>query len=166
MAQPYVGEIRMFAGTFAPYGWRICDGSLMTIDDSDYLHQLIGNTYGGDGVTNYRLPDLRGRVPLHQSDRFVVGQNGGAEHVTLSLQQLASHTHGLVGSSAAASSSLPGDSVFATSAIDAYTFASPFVPLAAPSISATGGSQPHENRQPFLTVTYIISLFGIYPSPT
>jgi microcystin-dependent protein len=156
----------MFAGTFAPEGWRVCDGSLVSIGNYQSAFRLLGTTYGGDGVNNFALPDLRGRVPLHQGNGHVVAQRGGANEVTLALPQLASHTHAPVASSSAATSSTAGGTVLATSLVDAYIFASPFVPLAAPSIGVTGGSQPHENRQPFLAIVYIISMFGIYPSPT
>jgi microcystin-dependent protein len=171
MAQPYVGEVRLFAGNFAPSGWAFCNGALMPISENDVLFQLIGTTYGGDGQETFALPDLQGRVPVHNGTSssgrtFVIGESGGAESVTLSTQQIPAHTHPALGSVDSAAGRTIDNAVFGRAPAEAY--ASLFTPqaLSAQSVSAVGGSQPHDNMQPFLCVNYIISLFGVYPSPT
>jgi microcystin-dependent protein len=170
MAIPYVGEIRLFAGNFAPAGWAFCDGSLMPISENDTLFTLIGTTYGGDGQETFGLPDLRGRVPIHNGTlagtTYTIGESGGVESVTLTTQQLPTHTHPLLGSADPASARTVGNAVFGRTPAEAY--ASLFTPqaLAAQSVSGIGGSQPHENMQPFLCINYIISLFGVFPSQT
>lgn len=170
MAQPYVGEIRMFGGNFAPAGWLFCAGQLVPISEYETLFQLIGTTYGGDGQNTFALPDLRGRAPVHQGASNVVGQLGGVESVTLTLAQLPTHGHGLVGTSNLATTTSPGPEVtFArtrSSAIVPYGSDAPTGPLAPASVASTGGNQPHDNMQPYLCVSFIISLFGIFPSPT
>jgi microcystin-dependent protein len=171
MAQPYVGEIRMFAGNFAPLGWLFCDGSLQPISEYDTLFALIGTTYGGDGQSTFALPDLRGRVPIHQgqapgTSSYGMGESGGVESVTLTAQQIPSHSHTLIASNDAGTSSAPGGNVPARAVGNIYFGAAiSRQNLAGTAISATGGSQPHENMQPFLCVNFIISLFGIFPSP-
>lgn len=172
MAQPYVGEIRMFAGNFAPAGWMLCQGQLLPISENDALFTLIGTTYGGDGQTTFALPDLRGRIPLHMgqgpgTSSFVIGQQGGVETVTLTVNQLPQHTHPLQASTNLANTGTPTDKVLGvTAAFDAYIDDTPLVNMNAASFGSTGGSQPHDNMQPFLCINYIISLFGIFPSPT
>lgn len=167
MAQPYVGEIRMFAGNFAPAGWMFCEGQLLPISENETLFNLIGTTYGGDGQSTFALPDLRGRLPIHQGDGFILAESGGVEEVTLTASQIPAHSHPLLGTTSLASDFNPGGKVFAqTQTVDAYVTSPPFVPLAAQSVSLTGGSQPHTNFQPYLCVNFIISLFGIFPSPT
>lgn len=167
MAQPYVGEIRMFAGNFAPAGWMFCDGQLLPISENETLFQLIGTTYGGDGQSTFALPDLRSRVPIHNGNGFVLAEQGGAEEVTLTVQQIPAHSHPLIGSSSTGSTSIPENGFLAKSTSNTpYT---PFPPdrnLRPNSISPTGGSQPHTNFQPYLCISFIISLFGIFPSPT
>lgn len=172
MAQPYVGEIRMFAGNFAPLGWLFCDGSLQPISEYETLFNLIGTTYGGDGQSTFALPDLRGRVPIHQGQSFgtsnyVIGESGGVESVTLTAQQIPSHSHTLSASSGAGTSSAPGGNVPALVVGNLYvgTPSGPTANLAPAAVGTAGGSQPHENMQPFLCVSFIISLFGIFPSP-
>lgn len=168
MAQPYVGEIRMFAGSFAPAGWAFCDGSLQAISENETLFQLIGTTYGGDGASTFGLPDLRGRVPVHQGPGFVIGQLSGTETVTLTTQQIPTHNHSLIASANIASQQSPSGNVLAQSTVaQMYIQDVADTPLAANSITpAAGGNQPHENLQPYLCVTFIISLFGIFPSQT
>ncbi len=167
MAQPYVGEIRMFAGNFAPAGWMFCEGQLLPISENETLFQLIGTTYGGDGQSTFALPDLRGRLPIHQGNGFVLAENGGAEEITLTGQQIPAHAHPQLSTSAVATQNAPSTNVFAQAAtVDAYVTSGPFVSLAPQSISPTGGSQPHTNFQPYLCLNFIISLFGIFPSPT
>jgi microcystin-dependent protein len=168
VAQPYVGEIRMFGGNFAPAGWNFCDGSLLPISNFETLFNLIGNTYGGDGQSTFAVPDLRGRAPLHQSSNFVVGQNGGVEKVTLTVQQYPQHNHNMLGSQNVANSPNASGNVVARSPQEkAFLNASPTVAMASQFLLPyNGGSQPHDNMQPYLCVSFIISLFGIYPSPT
>ena len=167
MAQPYVGEIRLFAGNFAPNGWMFCDGQLLPIAENETLFQLIGTTYGGDGQSTFRLPDLRGRVPIHQGNGFIMAQTGGAESVTLTLQQIPNHSHPLLASADPANSPNPAGNVLAEAISTTPYFAGPpAVGLAPQSIAPVGGNQPHQNLQPYQCINYIISLFGIFPSPT
>lgn len=167
MAQPYVGEIRMFAGNFAPVGWMFCEGQMMPISENETLFQLIGTTYGGDGESTFMLPDLRGRVPLHQGGGFVLAETGGAEDVTLSTAQIPAHSHPLMASRSTGTQDTPADAVLAAPpALRAYAEGTPDQSLAATAIDPTGGSQPHSNMQPYLCVNFIISLFGIFPSQT
>ena len=167
MAQPYVGEIRMFAGNFAPAGWEFCQGQLLPISENQTLFQLIGTTYGGDGQSTFALPDLRGRVPIHQGNGVVLAETGGAEAITLTVPQIPAHSHPFLGASSLANDANPGANVAAqASGFFPYVNAPPTVAMAATAISATGGSQPHTNFQPYLCVDFIISLFGIFPSQT
>jgi microcystin-dependent protein len=167
MAQPYVGEIRMFAGTFAPAGWMFCEGQLLPISENETLFQLIGTTYGGDGQSTFALPDLRGRIPIHQGDSFILAETGGAEEITLTVQQIAAHSHPLLGANIIGNDANPGSNLLAeSSVISMYQAAAANAPMAAGSVTSTGGSQPHTNFQPYLCVDFIISLFGIFPSPT
>ena len=168
MAQPYVGEIRLFAGNFAPAGWMFCEGQLLPISENETLFQLIGTTYGGDGESTFALPDLRGRIPIHQGNGFILAETGGAEEITLTVNQIPSHTHPLVGSQAIGTEIAPGGNVLAQTAggLQPYFEADPNAPMAGQSVSPVGGSQPHTNFQPYLCVDFIISLFGIFPSPT
>jgi len=167
MAQPYVGEIRMFAGNFAPAGWMFCEGQLLPISENQTLFQLIGTTYGGDGQSTFALPDLRGRVPLHFGNGFTLAETGGAETVTLTVSQIPAHSHALLASGASASTTSPGGALPAAAAnatITPYGSDAPTGPLHSSSMGSTGGSQPHNNFQPYLCVDFIISLFGIFPS--
>lgn len=169
MAQPYVGEIRMFAGNFAPSGWMFCEGALLPISENEVLFQLIGTTYGGDGQETFALPDLRGRIPIHQGNSFILAETGGVEEVTLTVPQIPVHSHTLLATSALATTNDPANNLLASSTgatIFPYGTDQPTTNLAASSISPIGGSQPHTNVQPFLCVNFIISLFGIFPSPT
>jgi microcystin-dependent protein len=169
MAQPYVGEIRMFAGNFAPAGWMFCEGQLLPISENETLFQLIGTTYGGDGESTFALPDLRGRVPLHQGNGSILAETGGAENITLTVPQIPAHTHPLLATSAPGADGTPVNRVLAetgTAGAFAYLEDEPTTNLAPNAISSVGGSQPHENMQPYLCVNYIISLFGLFPSPT
>jgi len=168
MAQPYVGEIRMFGGNFAPAGWMFCNGQLLPISENETLFQLIGTTYGGDGQSTFALPDLRGRVPIHQGNGFVLAETGGVETVTLTVNQIATHSHPLLASTNSGTSANAANQVVArtTGAISLYIEDAPTQNMSAQAIGQDGGSQPHENMQPFLCVSFIISLFGIFPSPT
>jgi microcystin-dependent protein len=166
VAQPYVGEIRMFAGNFAPNGWAFCTGELLPIAENETLFALIGTTYGGDGETTFALPDLRGRIPIHQGSGFILGETGGAERITLTVSQIPAHSHGLLASTSPAEPTAgPNGSLLAdTGGTALYTTSSPTVDLAPAAIGPQGGSQPHDNMAPYLCVNFIISLFGIFPS--
>jgi microcystin-dependent protein len=167
MAQPYVGEIRMFGGNFAPAGWMFCEGQLLPISENETLFNLIGTTYGGDGQSTFALPDLRSRVPIHHGNGFVLAETGGAEEVTLTAQHLPAHGHPLLGSSQPATNASPAGRVPAQRAAgSSYVLEAPSQDMSPAAISAVGGSQPHENRQPYLGIHFIISLFGIFPTPT
>jgi microcystin-dependent protein len=175
---PYVGEIRMFAGNFAPAGWMLCEGQTLPISDNETLFQLIGTTYGGDGQETFNLPNLASRVPIHMGTApngttYVQGEMAGTESVTLSPQQIPSHTHTAMASTAAAASASPQGAVIAVpaappSVVNPLIFGTdnPQAPLNPAAITPAGGSQPHENCQPFLCINFIISLFGVFPSPT
>ena len=168
MAQPYVGEIRMFAGNFAPAGWMFCEGQLLPISENETLFQLIGTTYGGDGQSTFALPDLRGRVPIHQGNGFILAETGGAEEITLTVNQIPAHAHVPQANSGNGTSSDPTNNFWAAQpALLQYSgTGSANTDLAANTLAPTGGSQPHTNFQPYLCVDFIISLFGIFPSPT
>src|SRR5438046_2742512 len=164
MAQPYVGEIRMFGGNFAPAGWMFCEGQLLPISENETLFNLIGTTYGGDGQSTFALPDLRGRIPLHQGAGFVLAEQGGTETVTLVSSQLPAHAHALVGSTDAATDINAGAKAPAEPIKRMYSSASADTALDAQAVGQAGGGGPHENTQPFLCISFIISLFGIFPS--
>ena len=164
MSDPYVGEIRMFAGNFAPVGWSLCQGQLLSISDYDVLFNLIGTTYGGDGQTTFALPNLQSRVPLHQGAGYQLGSLGGVESVTLTPQQLPVHSHLANGSDATANLTSPAGAVWATSSRSAYSSAAPTASMSPTALAASGGGQPHDNMPPFLVINFIISLYGIYPS--
>ncbi|MDX6496827.1 MAG: hypothetical protein QOG23_87 [Blastocatellia bacterium] len=169
MAQPYVGEIRMFAGNFAPSGWMFCSGQLLPISENETLFQLIGTTYGGDGQSTFALPDLQSRVPIHQGNGFILAETGGVEEVTLTVQQIPVHTHPLLGSTSNAAANDPTGNVGArvtVAAVFPYGTDAPFQPLSPSAVGPVGGSQPHSNIQPYGCLMYIISLFGIFPSQT
>lgn len=167
MGQPYIGEIRMFAGNFNPAGWAFCEGQLLPISENEVLFNLIGTTYGGDGQSTFALPDLRGRLPLHQGSGFVISQKQGVETVTLTTSTVPAHSHTLLATGNAATSATPTGNVLATTAaatITPYGTDNPSGPLSSQALSTVGGNQPHDNMQPFLCVSFIISLFGIFPS--
>jgi microcystin-dependent protein len=168
MGQPYIGEIRMFAGNFAPAGWMFCQGQLLPISNFDALFTLIGTTYGGDGQSTFALPNLQSRVPVHQGPAFALAQMGGEETVTLTTNQIPAHTHVPLGFSTAGNQQSPANGVWASSspATQFSTANPPNVPMAAGAIGMSGGSQPHDNMVPFLVINFIISLFGIFPSQT
>jgi len=170
MANPYVGEIRMFAGNFAPSGWSNCDGSLLPISEYDVLFSLLGTTYGGDGQETFAVPDLRGRFPVHAGSASnpptVPGQSGGVEQVRLGVAQMPNHTHVPRGTATRATTSVAAGGTWATWADDAYAAptAAPTAALNPAALTPAGGGQPHENMPPYLAVGFIISLYGVYPS--
>ena len=170
MSEPYVGEIRMFAGNFAPRGWAFCDGQLLAVSQNDALFSLLGTVYGGDGRTTFGLPDMRGRLPLHAgtgpglSPRRL-GEGSGAEKVTLTANQMPSHTHPMQASSQLANTPNPDGNLPATSTtVDLYINEPPSVSMNSMAVSAIGGSRSHTNLMPYLCVHFIIALIGIYPS--
>jgi microcystin-dependent protein len=167
VAQPYVGEIRMFAGNFAPAGWNFCDGTIVPISENETLFNLIGTTYGGDGQSTFQLPDLRGRLPMHMGNGFNLAQTGGEESVTLTVNQIPAHSHPLLASLNNAAANAPtGNVTGQTGATQIYREVNPDAAMSSLAITSTGGNQPHDNFQPYLCISFIISLFGIYPSQT
>jgi microcystin-dependent protein len=170
MAQPYVGEIRMFAGNFAPVGWAFCSGQLLPISENEVLFQLIGTTFGGDGESSFALPDLRGRIPVHQAASlgYPFGAGFGSEQVTLTQNEIPAHGHALFASAspAEATAGPDGSLVADAGAVALYAAAPASVAMNAAAVSTQGGGQPHDNMAPYLCVNFIISLFGIFPSQT
>jgi microcystin-dependent protein len=155
----------MFAGNFAPAGWAFCNGATMPIDQNDTLFQLIGTTYGGDGQTTFNLPDLRGRVPLHQGSGFVLGQQAGVESVTLTTSQIPSHNHVPQANGTAGTQAGPANGLWAFDNVtNLFAVDPPSNPMDPAAIASAGGSQPHDNMMPFLAINFILSLFGIFPS--
>jgi len=171
MAQPYVGEIRMFGGNFAPAGWAFCNGATLPISEYDTLFNLIGTTYGGDGQSTFQLPDLQGRLPIHQGTggglgTYTIGQAAGIESVTLNTNQIPSHNHLAMVSTTAATASSPQGNVIANGTANLFLRDVISDTMNANSVGISGGSQPHTNTMPYLCISYIISLYGIYPSPS
>lgn len=168
MSQPYVGEIRMFAGNFAPAGWMFCEGQLLPISQYETLFNLIGTTYGGDGQSTFALPDLRGRLPMHMGNGFTLAETGGVEQVTLTVSQIPSHTHPCLATTNSATGSIPDGAYVAQGDqnINIYDPGAADATMSPLSVSNVGGSQPHSNFQPYLCVDFIISMFGIFPSQT
>jgi len=165
MSQSYVGEIRMFGGNFAPAGWMFCEGQLLPISEYEVLYNLIGTTYGGDGQSTFGLPDLRGRVPVHFGSGFIQGQLSGVESVTLNTQQIPSHGHPMFASADAGTKNSPAGNVPAASpSVLLYTADVTDTSLSPSAMTSAGGSQPHSNFQPYLCVSFIISLFGVFPT--
>jgi microcystin-dependent protein len=173
MAQPYVGEIRMFAGNFAPAGWMFCDGQLLPISENETLFQLIGTTYGGDGESTFALPNLQGRVPVHQgqgpgiSQSYILAETGGVETVTITVAQMPNHNHPPQATTNPGGNS-PSNAIWAQAGVGLYhpTPGNGDAPMLNTLVQPNGGSQPHDNMAPYLAVNFIISLFGIFPSPT
>src|SRR6476660_8408348 len=173
MGEPYIGEIRMFAGNFNPNGWAFCNGDLLAISQNEPLFQLIGTTYGGDGQTNFALPNLQGRLPVHMGtgggSTFTIGEAAGVEEVTLTAQNTPTHTHPLLcAASGGTPNQNPKDGYWSPADETIYSNAAGTVQMGNPAISSgiTGGSQPHTNFMPYLCINFIISLFGVFPSPT
>jgi microcystin-dependent protein len=169
MAEPFIGEIRMVGFNFAPVGWAMCNGQTMDISQNAALFSLIGTTYGGDGQTTFNLPDLQGRFPIHQGtgnglSPYVIGQRAGTENVTLAANQIPSHTHVPACLSTAGDQGSPGGNFWAASAQQLYSDQAPAVAMHAGLIQPAGGGQPHNNMNPLLVITFIIALFGIFPS--
>ena len=167
MSEPFLGEIRMFAGTFAPRGWALCDGQLMAISQNDALFSLVGTYYGGDGRTTFALPDLRGRFPLHQGNTHSLGQKSGNETVILNANHLPSHSHSLRYNDDRADVTSPAGNSLAASAAGDRQYAgqsSPVANMHTNAVAPSGGTQAHNNMPPFLCIHFIIALMGVYPS--
>lgn len=167
MATPYLGEIRLFAGNFAPQGWFLCEGQILPINQYTALFSLLGTNYGGNGTSNFALPNFSGRVPVHQgqgpgSSPYTVGQTGGENQVTLFTNQLPAHTHPIGVSSASATTNVPTTATtLGVASSDAYGVPTNLSPMGSELV---GGGQGHENRQPFLALNFIIAFQGIYPA--
>ena len=173
MPEPYVGEIRMFAGNFAPNGWMFCEGQTLPISENEVLFQLIGTTYGGDGESTFNLPNLASRVPIHMGTgpdgtTYQLGEMAGTEQETLTVQQIPNHTHPFTASTGDGTTPNPQGNVLAQAPAGIFCMFedAPTVSMNAQAITPAGGSQPHENTQPFLCINFIISLFGRFPSQT
>jgi len=169
MSDQYVGEIRMFAGTYAPQGWAMCDGQILQISENEILFSLLGTTYGGDGRTTFGVPDMRGRVPISMGTggggNYVMGQKAGTETVTLLESQLPAHVHLPAAQSGAGDQALPTNNVWASKRVfDQPAAGTPLVAMSSAAISSTGGSQPHDNVMPYMVLTFIIATVGMYPS--
>lgn len=179
MSTPYIGEVRLFSGTFAPRGWFLCDGRLLPISQFDALFALIGTTYGGDGQSTFAVPDLRSRVPVHQGtlaggSTYVMGQTGGVESVTLTTSQIPAHQHALNATTATGTATSPGPTVMLATPVEANVATSLYVvpgnstvnpqAMSPQSIGITGSSQPHSNMMPTQAINYIIASEGIFPS--
>jgi len=166
---PFLGEIEIVGFNFAPTGWATCDGQLLSIASNTALFSLLGTQFGGDGIHNFALPDLRGRMAIGLGQgpglqSYVIGETGGEEQVTLTVGQMPAHTHRAMGSSASADSTAVGGNVWGTTAVFLYSSGSPSVSMNPLAIGGVGGSLPHENRPPFLVMNFIIALQGIFPS--
>jgi microcystin-dependent protein len=166
MSSPFIGEIRMFAGNFAPQGWAFCNGALIPISENDALFQLIGTTYGGDGQATFALPNLQSRVPVHVGPGFALAQMAGVEQVTLTTAQIPTHSHNPQVSSAGATTRDPASKLWAAWNSRQYTDQNPDSSMDPAAIGSSGGSQPHDNLAPYLTINFILSLFGVFPSQT
>jgi len=167
MSSPFIGEIRMFAGNFAPVGWAFCNGALIPISENDALFNLIGTTYGGDGQSTFALPNLQSRVPVHVGPGFALGQSGGVENVTLITSQIPAHGHVPQCIAGDGNAQSPSGAVWAQETTGTlYSDVAPTLVMNPAAIGSSGGSQPHDNMVPFLAVNFILSLFGIFPSQT
>ena len=169
MSSPFIGEIRMFGGNFPPAGWAFCDGQLMAIAENDALFNLIGTTYGGDGQGTFGIPDLRGRLPMHMGtgpglSTRQIGEMSGVETVTLTVQQIPIHTHPPLAVSGNGNQATPQNGVWAGAAASRYSSSAPNLAMNNTLVGQAGGSQPHDNLMPYLTISFIISLFGVFPT--
>jgi microcystin-dependent protein len=166
MGQSFVGEIRMVGFSFPPVGWAFCSGQTIPISQNDVLFTLIGTTYGGDGQETFNLPNLQSRMPLHQGNKFGLGEMGGVESVTLTTQQMPSHTHQALCQSGDGTQANPQGNVWASSPATPYSNTAPDTTMNGQALAPVGGNQPHDNMMPYLAISFIISLFGIFPTPT
>jgi microcystin-dependent protein len=166
MAEPFLSEIRLMSFNFPPKGWAFCNGQLLPINQNQALFSLLGTTYGGDGRVTFGLPDLRGRVPIHDGAGFSLGQNGGEQAHTLTISEMPQHLHLAQGSSTAGDVAVPKNNILASTPSLIYAPPGNLTTLVPGTISNTGGSQPHPNMQPYLVITFCIALQGIFPSQT
>lgn len=165
MSTPFIGEVRMFGGNFAPQGWAFCNGQVVAIVQNEALFSLLGTTYGGDGIETFRLPDLQGRVPIHRGGSFSIGDMAGSETVTLTASQIPAHSHPAQGDASGGTQASPAGAVWAASGqVKQFTDQAPDVDMAVNALSASGSSLPHDNMLPFLAISFIIALYGVYPS--
>lgn len=165
MSEPFLAEVRIISFNFAPKGWALCNGQLLPINQNQALFSLLGTTYGGDGRVNFALPDLRGRTPIHMGDGFIQGQRGGETSHTVNQSEMPQHTHMVYGTKNTPNSKEPQNKLWAPSTANPYSNALTNAGTMSPtSVTATGGSQPHENMQPYLALNFIIALQGIFPS--
>ena len=164
MSTPFIGEIRLFGGNFAPVGWMFCQGQILPISENEALFNLIGTTYGGDGQNTFALPDLSSRVPYHQGSGYVIGQAGGAEEVTLTQQQIPAHSHVPQANTPNANQPAPAGNVWGAGTLSSYSSGAANTTMNPAALQSAGGSQPHDNMPPFLCLNFIISLFGVFPS--
>jgi microcystin-dependent protein len=169
MSDPFIGQLMLFAGNFAPQGWALCDGQLLAISQNQALFSILGTTYGGNGTTNFALPDLRGRAPIHMGQgpglsNYVEGEVGGSEGVTLTVGEMPSHNHLVRAEGGDGNTSSPSGSIPSKTTSSNYSNAAPSVQMNPGMIDAAGGNQPHENRAPFLVLNWCIALIGIFPS--
>lgn len=168
MSTPFIGQVLLVGFNFAPLNYATCNGALQSIAENSTLFNLIGTIYGGDGQQTFALPNLQGRIPIHQGSNgvsnYVIGQLGGAENVTITINQFPSHTHALQGSSADASSNLPGNNVLGAG-VSAYSTVAPTIAMNNAMIGFSGGGNlPHSNLQPYVALNWVIALYGVYPS--
>lgn len=167
MSTPYIGEVRIFAGNFAPVGWLLCQGQLLPISQYEVLFNLIGTTYGGDGQNTFAVPNLASRIPYHQGLGYVIGQTGGVEQATLSPQQMPVHSHSANATAATADQPAPAGNVWGSGTLSCYSTAQAAnVTMNPAALMPAGGSQAHDNMPPFLCLNFIIATEGIYPSPS
>jgi microcystin-dependent protein len=164
MAEPFLSEIRIMSFVFPPKGWALCNGQVLPINQNQALFSLLGTTYGGNGSTNFALPDLQGRVPIHEGSGFTRGERGGEQAHTLTMNEMASHQHFVEAATVNADQLLPTNNVLG-SAANLYATPSNPQPLDPSTVTSIGGSQAHANMQPFLTLSFCIALQGIFPSP-
>ena len=164
MGTPYLGELKIISWNFAPKGWAFCNGQLLPINQNQALFSLLGTTYGGNGQTTFALPDLRGRTPLHVGQGLILGQRGGEEFHTITQSEMPQHLHRANGTGNAATLDSPANNVLAQLNVNAYGAANSLVAMNSGIVTNTGGSQPHENRQPYAVLNVIIALIGVFPS--
>ncbi len=170
MSTPYIGEIRLVGFNFAPVGWAACDGQLIPISQNDTLFNLIGTTYGGDGQQTFALPNLQSRVPIHQGQgpglsNYVIGEAAGVESVTLTSNQIPAHSHPAQAQTGSGNQASPNGGVWANSGQGVYAAGPASLAMKNNLVGSAGGSQPHDNMMPFLVINFVISLFGVYPTP-
>lgn len=164
MSEPFLSEIKIVSFNFPPKGWALCNGQLLPINQNQALFALLGTTYGGNGQTNFALPNLRGQVPIHMGNGHTLGETAGSTSTTLNIQQLPTHTHFLQATNTAATLDAPGGNVLGKAPTAAYGPAASLTPMSAGTVGSVGGSQPHNNMMPYLVLNFIIALQGIFPS--